>query len=108
MMEAKAKNNRLERQLTDPRIRNRIFGTSVGRRIAARIDEIAAATTLDDVSRFPPSRLHALKGDRQGLFAVDVSANYRLLFAGFDDEYQQSVDTAEIVAVVFVGIEDYH
>ena len=96
-MEAKAKNNRLERQLTDPRIRNRIFGTSVGRRIAARIDEIAAATTLDDV-----------KGDRQGLFAVDVSANYRLLFAGFDDEYQQSVDTAEIVAVVFVGIEDYH
>lgn len=107
-MEYKAKNNKLEKQLTDPRLRNRIFGISVSKRIAARIDEIAAATTLDDVSRFPPSRLHALNGDKQGLFAVDISANYRLLFAGFDDNHQQTIDTAKVVAVVFVMVEDYH
>lgn len=107
-MEYRARNNKLERQLTEPRLRIRTFGANVAKRIAARIDEIAAATTLDDVSRFPPSRLHALNGDLEGLFAVDVSANYWLLFAGFDEQRRQIVDISKIVAVVFVDIEDYH
>lgn len=107
-MEYKARNSKLQKQLTDPRICARTFGTDTAKRIAARIDEIAAATTLNDVSRFPPSRLHALSGDKQGLFAVDVSANYRLLFAGFNSKHEQTLDTAGIVAVVFVDVEDYH
>ena len=107
-MEYRAQNSKLEKQLTDPRLRKRVFGVSVARRIAARIDEIAAATTLDDVSRFPPSRLHALNGDKLGLFAVDISANYRLLFAGFDEAHRQTFDTTRIVAVVFVAVDDYH
>ncbi|WP_436696824.1 type II toxin-antitoxin system RelE/ParE family toxin [Lactiplantibacillus pentosus] len=86
----------------------RTFGASVARRIGARIDEIAATKTLTDVSRFPPPRLHMLNGDHTGLFAVDVSANYRLLFAGFDKQQPQTLDSSEVVAVVFVDIEDYH
>lgn len=63
---------------------------------------------LNEVSRFPPSRLHALNGDKKGLFAVDISANYRLLFAGFNNKHEQTLDTTKIVAVVFIDVEDYH
>ncbi len=89
-------------------MRIRTFGFNVAKRIATRIDEIAAASTLDDISRFPPARLHALTGDKEGLFSVGVSANYRLIFAGFDNKYEQTINTAKIVAFVFIDVEDYH
>lgn len=107
-MEYRARTNKLKKQLTDPRLRIRVFGADKAKRLAARIDEISAATTLNEVSRFPPSRLHALNGDKKGLFAVDISANYRLLFAGFNNKHEQTLDTTKIVAVVFINVEDYH
>ena len=107
-MEYRARTNKLKKQLTDPRLRIRVFGADKAKRLAARIDEISAATTLNEVSRFPPSRLHALNGDKKGLFAVDISANYRLLFAGFNNKHEQTLDNTKIVAVVFINVEDYH
>ena len=41
-------------------------------------------------------RFHALKGDQAGLFAVDVSGNWRTTFA-FDEEDAIDID-----------LEDYH
>lgn len=108
MMDYRARTNKLQKQLTDPRLRVRTFGIDKSKHIVARIDEIAAATTLTDISRFPPARLHALTGDKEGLFSVDISANYRLLFAGFDHLHQQNLSPAEIVAVVFIAVVDYH
>lgn len=42
-----------------------------------------AADTLDPMDR-PAWRLHALKGDLEGFYAIDVSGNYRLIFR-FED-----------------------
>lgn len=107
-MNYRASTKKLQRQLSDSQLQSRTFGKAVAKRISARIDEIQAAATLDDISRFPPARLHRLKGDKDGLFSVDVSANYRLIFAGFDDRSQQTIQVAAITTVVFISVEDYH
>ena len=52
-----------------------------------RIEEILfyldTARSLDNINR-PSFRLHPLKGDRQGFWAVDVQANWRIVFR-FED-----------------------
>jgi proteic killer suppression protein len=44
--------------------------------VLARLD---AASTADDLD-LPGLRLHALKGDLKGYFAVSVSGNWRIVF----------------------------
>lgn len=62
------------------------------RRILARLQ---AATTVKDMDS-PGHRLHPLKGDRKGEWAVDVSGNWRITFR-FDGR-----------EVHDVNYEDYH
>ncbi|WP_454763382.1 type II toxin-antitoxin system RelE/ParE family toxin [Cupriavidus campinensis] len=50
------------------------------RLILALLDEAASAVDMSA----PGLRLHALKGDREGLWAVTVQANWRLTFR-FED-----------------------
>ncbi|MDR2364647.1 MAG: type II toxin-antitoxin system RelE/ParE family toxin [Zoogloeaceae bacterium] len=54
-----------------------------------------AAVKPEDLD-FPGYRVHPLKGDRQGDYAVSVSGNWRLTFR-FDGEDATDVD-----------LEDYH
>lgn len=58
------------------------------RDILTRLDNAAAPSDLD----LPALRLHALKGDRKGLWAVTVRANWRVTFRfwgpdAFDIDY---------------------
>ena len=57
------------------------------RNIMARLD---GATVIDDM-RYPGSNLHPLKGKLKGHYAVDVSGNYRVIFA-FEDGDTEMVD----------------
>lgn len=107
-METRAVNRKLMKQLTDPRLRMRTFGKERANKVAARLDEFEAANDLTEISTYPPARLHLLHGNREALFTVDVSANFRLLFAGFDRRQEPSVLPEEIVTVMFVDVEDYH
>ncbi len=45
-------------------------GATVARRYVQRIDDLYAAETIEDLDRIPPLRFHALKGDRQGQYAL--------------------------------------
>lgn len=62
------------------------------RRLLARLN---AANALQDLAA-PGHRLHPLKGQRQGVWAIDVSRNWRLTFR-FDGKNCFDVD-----------YEDYH
>lgn len=64
-------------------------------RIALILLALDAAAGPDDMNR-PSWRLHSLKGDRKGQWAVTVRANWRIVF-GFD--------AANAIDVDFV---DYH
>lgn len=59
------------------------------------LDRLDAAIRPQDMN-LPGWRLHPLRGDRLGRWAVDVSGNLRLTFA-FDGEDAVDVD-----------LEDYH
>ncbi len=52
-------------------------------RLKLRLAAIDTAITIDDID-LPGFRLHPLKGDRQGLCAIDVSKNWRITFEFYD------------------------
>lgn len=57
------------------------------RNILARL---AASSVVADMD-LPGFRLHALKGERKGFWAVTVRANWRVVFR-FDDGHAEDVD----------------
>lgn len=59
-------------------------------RIALILLALEDATSPDDMNR-PSWRLHPLKGDRKGQWAVTVRANWRIVF-GFDGRNAIDVD----------------
>lgn len=59
-------------------------------RIGLILNALDAARSPDDMNR-PSYRLHPLKGDRKGHWAVTVRANWRIVF-GFEDGNAVDVD----------------
>jgi proteic killer suppression protein len=64
-------------------------------RLELRLQALHTATVIDDMD-IPGWRLHSLKGDRVGLWAVNVSGNWRVVFE-FRDGH-----------AYVVSYEDYH
>lgn len=64
-------------------------------KIRIRLAALDTASSIDDMD-LPGFRLHPLKGDRQGLWAIDVSKNWRITFEFRDGN------------AYVVGYEDYH
>lgn len=64
-------------------------------RLAERLQALHTAFTIEDMD-IPGWRLHSLKGDRSGLWAVNVNANWRIVFE-FKDGH-----------AYVVNYEDYH
>ena len=64
-------------------------------KLRIRLAAIDTATCIDDID-LPGFRLHPLKGDREDLWAIDVSKNWRVVFK-FQDGNAYIVD-----------YEDYH
>ncbi len=56
-------------------------------RVLARLEEAAEAQNMD----LPGFRLHRLKGDLRGFWAVTISGNWRLVFR-FEDGHAFDVD----------------
>jgi proteic killer suppression protein len=66
-------------------------------RVARRkLGMIAAATKLDDLRAPPNNKLHPLKDDREGQYAIWVNDKYRVCFEWSDD------------GATNVEITDYH
>jgi toxin HigB-1 len=59
-------------------------------RILARLDEADAPGKMD----LPGFRLHPLKGNLEGFWAVTVSGNWRIVFR-FDDAHAYDVDLTD-------------
>lgn len=64
-------------------------------RLEERLQALHTAITIDDMD-LPGWRLHSLKGDRDGLWAVNISGNWRVVFQ-FKDGH-----------AYVVNYEDYH
>ena len=64
-------------------------------RLEERLQALHTAIIIDDMD-LPGFRLHPLKGDRAGLWAVNVSGNWRIIFKFIDGH------------AYVVNYEDYH
>ena len=64
-------------------------------KIGDRLAFLHAATCIEDMDK-PGYRLHELKGKLKGLFAIDVSANWRIVLKFEDGD------------AYVVNYEDYH
>lgn len=56
------------------------FGGVVGRKYIQRIKIIKSTKSIEDLKSLPGLRFHALKGDRLGQYAVNLTGFYRLIF----------------------------
>lgn len=102
---------KLEKQLSDEAQIRRAFGER-GRPLMMRLDLLRAASCLADVPHTRPTRRHALIGRWAGHYAVDLTANWRLIFRPLGTpvpvESGDTVDLAAVTAIEIVAIEDYH
>ena len=69
--------------------------TSHASRLEGRLQALHTAFTVEDMD-LPGWRLHPLKGNRAGLWAITVSGNWRLVFEFVDGH------------AYVVNYEDYH
>jgi proteic killer suppression protein len=88
------------------------YGRDRAARITNRMAVLANASRLADVPTVPPERCHRLTGDRKDQFAVDVGANWRLLFEPAIVPVPRledgAIDKAAVRSIRILGVEDYH
>lgn len=87
------------------------YGADLAKQIRKRLDDLDAATTLEDM-RTLPGRCEELTGDRAGQLSVRVSANDRLIFRPNHDPVPErekgGLDWTQVTAIEVIEIVDYH
>lgn len=76
----KFKTRQLENCFRDHRKANKAFGDQVARKYIQRINIIQQTQNLDELICLPGLRCHALKGERKGQYAVNLTGFFRLIF----------------------------
>lgn len=114
-MQVIIKDKKLKASLEDQAMCQRQYGKEMAKKIMLRMAALRAAEALVDL--WPPisgpERCHELKGDRIGVFSVDVKQPYRLLFRptdvpGGDQQADEKQRWESIKSIEILGIEDTH
>ena len=102
---------KLAETCSDTRRRRKALGENRGRRLGRRLDDLAAASSLEDI-RTLPGRCHELKGDRARRFAVDLDGPYRLIFEPAHNPLPMNDDGgliwSEVRKIRILEIGNYH
>mgnify|MGYP005859118337 CR=1 FL=1 len=98
-------------ELNSQRGLDRRYGTARAKLIRRRLDDLRAATVLNDM-RHLPGRCHELKYDRKGQLVVHLDGPYGLVFEPANEPVPRlpngGLDWTRITAVRIIGVEDYH
>ncbi len=110
-MQIEYKSNKLKKTLSTPREIMANYGTRA-KLVNKRMEELKAVVTLYDLSLIPQANCHLLKANFKGCLAVDISANYRIIFEPdhnplptIDDG---GLDWKLVTDIKILTIEDYH
>lgn len=101
-MEVLYKDNKLEKLCTDEREMRR-KRPDLEKKLRLRINALRAADTIGDLPQDDPGGAwHELKGNFAGIWAGELSGNWRLLV---EPSPLKSLSAAEVTVI---DIEDYH
>lgn len=110
-MKLSYKSNRLEKSLTEAREMQKTFG-EMSKKVNQRMKDLSASANLEILKSIPAANCHELKGNKKGMFAVDISGNYRLTFVPDHNPIpvkdDNSIDCIQITDIQITGTEDYH
>lgn len=109
-MEVAYETAKLAEQFADPRGLRRDYGAAVAKRLATRLSLIATVGSLYELGTMP-GRLHPLKGDRAGQFAVDLPDGWRLILRPAQPVPtvpDGGIDLRAVTAVVIVDISHHY
>ncbi len=105
-------NHRMEKLFNSQALLVREYGDRQAKLIRRRLDELAAADTLEDLRYLPQARCHELKGDRAGQLSLDLVHPYRLICVPAHQSIplksDGGLDWARVTAVQIVSVEDTH
>jgi proteic killer suppression protein len=103
---------RLEKACNSEKESVKKWGVDNAKKVRTRLTELRAAENLNQISFLPQARLHPLKGDRNGQFAVDVKQPYRLVFkpnhTPVPVKPDGGVDLLKVTDLLILDVEDYH
>jgi plasmid maintenance system killer protein len=105
------KNNKIRKQLSSATEIKKAFGTNA-KRVGQRMEEIESSPNLAVLQQIPAANCHPLTGERNGEWAVDISANHRLIFQLDHDPIPEntdgSVNSLIVTDIIVIGMTDYH
>ena len=90
----------------------RTYGPDNGGRILRRLQQVADAPNLAELSKLPQTRVHELKANRDEQISVDVKHPYRLLMRPDHDDTPRKpdggLDWSRITRVIITEVTDTH
>ena len=111
-MEISFRTKKLQKQCNKRKKCVRTFGQQCADKIRARLDDLLDSPNLKCMEFFPQARLHPLKGNRKGQFALDVKHPKRLIITPNHDPLPElpdgGTDLERVTKVLVIEIEDYH
>ena len=111
-MKIEFRSSKLAKQCSSAKAMRRSWGENMARKLQARLAELEAAASLDDISKVPPAKCHELSGDRAGQLSVDLVQPFRLLFVPKHDPLPTKpdggLDRSGVTEIVIVDIADTH
>ena len=96
-MEVNFATNRLAAASLNLSEATRLFGVPIGRKYIQRVAVLRAAEKFAHLYGHRALRLHPLRGDRSGQYALTLTGNYRLIIERTNEE-----------SVQILSLEDYH
>lgn len=98
-MQIEYKSKKIRSICTVANVANKEYGMEMADKIHQRIDEIGAATTVEEMIQYRVGRCHPLGQNRKGQYAVDLVHPKRLVF----EKKGKEVQIVNIIEIV-----DYH
>lgn len=106
------KDARLREDLLDPKKRQKRWGPDNAKALARRLDNLAAAATLEALRMLPQAGCHELKGDRKGQLSVRAAGGWRLVLEPAHEPVPMKddggLDWRKVTAVRVLEVVDYH
>jgi proteic killer suppression protein len=103
--------NKIRKKLSSSSEIKRAFG-SMAKKVQTRLDDITASPNLKVLMQIPSANCHPLSGNKDGEWAVDISANHRLIFELNHDPVPMKdngeIETIEVTDVRIIETTDYH